>query len=207
MPHVVYLHSALSRDRFAAIPAGPDRRRLLSATRLDVTLAMVVAGAVNIGMLLLAAGALRGAPDVDTIAGAHAAVDAHLGEVVGILFAVGLLASGLASTAVGCQAGGEIMAGLLHRRLPVALRRAVTLVPALIILALGVEPTTVLVLSQVVLSLGLPFVLIPLVRLTSNRSVMGADVNRRATTVAAWIITAAVGVLNLVLVAAVLGLG
>src|SRR4029078_8630393 len=77
MPHVVYLHSALSRARFAAIPAGPDRRRLLSATRLDVTLAMVVAGAVNIGMLLLAAGALRGAPDVDTIAGAHAAVNAH----------------------------------------------------------------------------------------------------------------------------------
>ena len=206
MPHVVYLHSALTRDRFGLVPAGPLRRRLLAATRVDVAVAMVIAGGVNISMLLLAAGALRGADGVDTIEGAHAAISAQLGPLVGVLFGVGLLASGLASTSVGCHAGSVIMQGLLRRSVGLPVRRMLTLVPAMLILIAGVEPTTVLVVSQVILSLGLPFVLIPLVRLTSSRTVMGADVSPRLTTVAAWTITAAIIALNLALVAGVLGL-
>ena len=206
MPHVVYLHSALTRDRFGRVPAGPVRRRLLTATRVDVAVAMVIAGGVNISMLLLAAGALRGAQGVDTIEGAHAAISAQLGPLVGVLFGIGLLASGLASTSVGCHAGSVIMQGLLRRSVSLPLRRMLTLVPAMLILVVGVEPTTVLVVSQVILSLGLPFVLIPLVRLTASRTVMGEDANPLLTTVAAWMITAAIIALNLALVAGVLGL-
>src|SRR6476661_3710426 len=116
MPHVVYLHSALTRDRFGHVEAGPARRRLLSATKTDVVLAMLLAGAVNISMLLLAASGLRGLDDVDSIEGAHAAISGILGPVVGTLFAVGLLASGLASTSVGSYAGSVIMEGLLAKR-------------------------------------------------------------------------------------------
>ncbi len=206
MPHVVYLHSALSRDRFGVVPPGPPRVRLLRATRLDVTAAMVLAGGVNIAMLLLAASALRGGPEVDTIDGAHAAVSAELGPVIAMLFAIGLLASGLASTSVGCYAGSVIMAGLLKRQVPLLTRRIVTLIPALIILAAGAEPTAVLIISQVVLSFGLPFVLVPLVRLTSDRALMGADTSPRSTTIAAWTVTAAITSLNLLLIAGTIGI-
>ncbi len=206
MPHAVYLHSALTRDRFGHTEPGPARARLLRATRIDVTGAMVLAGGVNIAMLLLAASALRGRSGVDTIDGAHAAVSADLGPVIGVLFGVGLLVSGLASTSVGCYAGSVIMSGLLRRKVNLLVRRAVTLVPALAILAIGAEPTSVLIISQVVLSFGLPFVLIPLVRLTSDRTVMGADANPRGTTVAAWIVTAGITMLNLVLIGGATGL-
>ena len=177
MPHVVYLHSALTRDRFGRVAAGPARRRLLQATRTDVVFAMILAGTVNVAMLLLAASALRGQDGVDTIEGAHAAVTAALGPAVGVLFGIGLLASGLASTSVGCYAGSVIMEGLLKVRVNLLTRRVITLIPALIVLAAGADPTTVLVISQVVLSFGLPFVLIPLLRLTSNRELMGVDAN------------------------------
>lgn len=207
MPHAVYLHSALSRDRFGRVEAGPRRRRLLSVTRTDVTVAMVLAGGVNIAMLLLAASGLPGpggdGGDLGTIEGAHAAITDSLGPVVGVLFAVGLLASGLASTSVGSYAGGVIMEGLLRRRMPALLRRVVTLVPALLILAAGADPTSVLILSQVVLSFGLPFVLIPLMRMTSDPALMGAEVNRWATKVAGWVIVAAIVFLNIFLVAGV----
>ena len=162
MPHVVYLHSALTRDRFGRIEAGPQRHRLLRATRTDVFFAMILAGSVNIAMLLLAAAGLGGQEGVGTIEGAHAAVTANIGPVIGVLFAIGLLASGLASTSVGCYAGSVIMQGLLRRKMNLLLRRVITLVPALIVLAIGADPTTVLVISQVVLSFGLPLVLIPL---------------------------------------------
>src|SRR6476660_7247376 len=157
MPHVVYLHSALTRDRFGLVPPGPQRRRLISATRTDVVLAMLLAGAVNISMLLLAASGLRGLDDGDSIEGAHAAISGILGPVVGTLFAVGLLASGLASTSVGSYAGSVIMEGLLAKRVSPFLRRSITLIPALVLLAVGADPTTVLVISQVALSFGLPF--------------------------------------------------
>lgn len=163
-----------------ARPTGPqagDGRartaRLIRATRVDVVWALAVAGAVNIALLLLAASALSGAEGTDTIEGAHAAITASLGPAVGVIFAVGLLASGLASTSVGAYAGSEIMAGLLHVRVPLLLRRAVTLVPALVIIGVGAEPTWALVLSQVVLSFGIPLAIVPLMRATGSEALMG----------------------------------
>jgi manganese transport protein len=173
---------------------------MLRATRLDVVLALILAGGVNIAMLLLAASTLGGVSGTDTIAGAHTAIVATLGTAIGVLFAVGLLASGLASSAVGSYAGSEIMAGLLHVRVPVMLRRVLTAIPALVILALGVAPTTALVVSQVVLSFGIPFALVPLVRLTSDRALMGAGVNRRPVALLAWLAVLVIVVLNLVLI-------
>lgn len=173
MPHAIYVHSALARDRHGRADAGPWRDRLLRATRWDVGIALVVAGLVNIGLLLLAASGLRGVPGTDSIEGAHAAIADALGPVVAVAFAVGLLASGLASTSVGAYAGATIMAGLLNRRIPVLTRRAVTIIPAVLLLALGADPTWTLVVSQVVLSFGIPFAVIPLVRLTRSRAVMG----------------------------------
>lgn len=196
MPHAIYAHSALARDRFA--PAGTAARgdgalaerrgiptgRLLRATRWDVSIAMLIAGTVNLCILLLAAANLAGVPGTDSLEGAYAALHDGLGPTVAVLFAVGLLASGLASTSVGAYAGAEIMHGLLHVRVPLVARRLVTLVPALAILSIGVDPTLALVLSQVVLSFGIPFALIPLVALTARRDVLGGFRNRTATTIA-----------------------
>lgn len=198
MPHAIYAHSALSRDRFGANPrlapadaateaarTEPSRiRRLLTATRWDVTIAMIIAGSVNLGILLLAAANLAGVPGTDSLEGAHAALAAGLGPVVATFFAVGLLASGLASTSVGAYAGAEIMHGLLHVRIPLLARRLITLIPALVILGLNVDPTLALVLSQVVLSFGIPFALIPLVALTAQKRTLGVWANRSWTTVA-----------------------
>ncbi|WP_214467762.1 Nramp family divalent metal transporter [Microbacterium flavescens] len=204
MPHAIYAHSALARDRFApprpapGADASPGPRieapldelrgigtaRLLRATKWDVTIAMLIAGTVNLCILLLAAANLAGVPGTDTLEGAYAALDVGLGPAVATLFAVGLLASGLASTSVGAYAGAEIMHGLLHVRVPLLARRLVTLIPALAILAVGVDPTLALVLSQVVLSFGIPFALIPLVALTAKTEVLGRFRNRALTTIA-----------------------
>ena len=200
MPHAVYLHSALARDRHGQPAEGPERTRLLSATKVDVGIAMVLAGAVNMAMLLLAASALQGSPDVESLEGVHAAVGTQLGGGIALLFAIALLASGFASTAVGCYAGAVVMDGLLRVRIPLPTRRLVTLVPALVVLYVGVDPTSALVLSQVVLSFGIPFALVPLVWLTARRSVMGSAVNRLWTTIAAAVVSAAVIALNLALV-------
>ncbi|MCC3315941.1 Nramp family divalent metal transporter [Nocardia africana] len=199
MPHAIYLHSGLTRDRHGRTEPGPRRSRLLRATRMDVGLAMIIAGAVNLAMLLMAAATLGGR-DVDSIESAHAAVRDALGPWAALLLAVALLASGLASTSVGAYAGAMIMDGLLRRKVPLLLRRVVTLIPALLILAAGVDPTRALIVSQVVLSFGIPFALIPLVRFTGDRVLMGADANRRATTVAAWLIAAVISALNLLLI-------
>ena len=198
MPHAIYVHSALARDRHGHRP--DELPRVLQATRWDVGLSMLVAGAVNIAMLLLAAASLQGVAGTDSIEGAHAAITQALGPAVGVLFGVGLLASGLASTSVGCYAGATIMGGLLHIKLPMLARRALTLIPALVILAIGVNPTTALVLSQVFLSLGIPFALIPLVRLTSDPALMGSHVNSPALRATAWVVIALVIALNLALV-------
>ncbi|WP_457144102.1 Nramp family divalent metal transporter [Mycobacterium sp. URHB0021] len=200
MPHAVYLHSGLARDRHGHPDAGPHRRRLLKITRLDVVLAMLAAGAVNLSMVLVAATNLQGRDNTDSIEGAHAAVRDTLGPTVALFFAVGLLASGLASTSVGAYAGAMIMQGLLHRSYPLLLRRLVTLIPALVILAIGVDPSRALVLSQVVLSFGIPFALIPLVRMTSDRRLMGDDTNHRLTTVLGWSVAILISVLNVVLI-------
>jgi manganese transport protein len=200
MPHAVYLHSGLARDRHGHPEPGAPRRRLLRVTRYDVGLAMLVAGAVNLAMLLVAATNLQGRDNTDSIEGAHAAVRDTLGPTVALLFAIGLLASGLASTSVGAYAGAMIMQGLLRRSYPLLLRRLVTLIPALAILAIGVDPSRALVLSQVVLSFGIPLALIPLIRLTGNPALMGADVNHRITTTLGWVVAGLISVLNVVLI-------
>ena len=194
MPHAIYAHSALTRDRFApAVPTaaadleaarGLSTPRLLRATRWDVTIALAVAGTVNLAILLLAAANLTGVEGTDSLEGAYAALRDGLGPLVATLFAIGLLASGLASTSVGAYAGAEIMHGLLRVRVPLLARRLVTLIPALLILGAGIDPTLALVLSQVVLSFGIPFALIPLVVLTARRDVLGVHRNRTLTTVA-----------------------
>jgi manganese transport protein len=200
MPHAVYLHSGLARDRHGQPEAGRQRRWLLKVTRVDVGLAMLVAGAVNLSMVLVAATNLQGIDATDSIEGAHAAVRDTLGPTVALFFAIGLLASGLASTSVGAYAGAMIMQGLLQRTYPLLLRRLVTLIPALVILAIGVDPSRALVMSQVVLSFGIPFALIPLVRLTSNRDLMGDDANHRLTTALGWAVAILISGLNVVLV-------
>ncbi|WP_036921568.1 Nramp family divalent metal transporter [Propionicicella superfundia] len=198
MPHAIYVHSALARDRHGG--GGTDLGRLLRATRWDVVVSMVVAGAVNIAMLLLAAASLQGVGGTDSIQGAHAAISTALGPAVGVLFGIGLLASGLASTSVGCYAGAAIMSGLLRIRVPMVVRRAVTLIPALLILGSGVNPTWALVLSQVLLSVGIPFALAPLVWLTGRPTVMGRFANSLALRVVAWVVVGLIVALNLVLV-------
>ena len=200
MPHAIYLHSALARDRHGTT-ADPGRiRRLLHATRVDVVLALVLAGAVNIAMLLVAASALRGVDGTDTIEGAYHAISSALGPAIGVVFAIGLLASGLASTSVGSYAGATIMGGLLKLRVPLLVRRIVTLIPAVIILAAGVDPTWALVLSQVFLSLGIPFAMIPLLRLTGSRAVMGASADRLWVRILGGVVAGLVVLLNLALV-------
>jgi manganese transport protein len=200
MPHAVYLHSGLARDRHGQVEPGRQRRMLLRVTRWDVGIAMVLAGAVNLSMLLVAATNLQGQENTDSIEGAHAAVQGMLGTTVALLFAVGLLASGLASSSVGAYAGAMIMSGLLRFSMPLVLRRLITLVPALAILAIGLDPSRVLVLSQVVLSFGIPFALIPLVRLTGDRTLMGDDANHRVTTALGWSVAAMITALNVVLI-------
>ncbi|RAX18383.1 divalent metal cation transporter MntH [Pseudarthrobacter sp. AG30] len=200
MPHAIYLHSALARDRHGFSPDPGVRSRLIRATRVDVAGALLLAGIVNIAMLLLAATSLRGVEGTDTIAGAHAAVTSALGPVIGVVFAVGLLASGLASTSVGCYAGATIMGGLLKVRVPLLVRRIITLIPALVVLGAGIEPTLALVLSQVLLSFGIPFALIPLIRLTGSREVMGIHVDSKPLRLAGWTSAALIVGLNCVLI-------
>lgn len=196
MPHAIYAHSALARDRFGRVDGVGARRRILTATRIDVTVALAIAGTVNLAILLLAAHSLAGVAGTDSLEGAHAAIGVALGPVVATLFAVGLLASGLASTSVGAYAGAEIMHGLLEVRMPLVARRLVTLIPALIVLAIGFDPTRALVLSQVVLSFGIPFALVPLVVLTRDRTLMGDQANRWFTTLGASLAAVFLIVLN-----------
>ncbi|POH64652.1 divalent metal cation transporter [Cryobacterium zongtaii] len=199
MPHAIYAHSALTRDRFPMQEGPAATRRLLWATKWDVTIAMAIAGTVNLAILLLAASALQGVPGTDSLEGAYAALQSTLGPVVATVFAIGLLASGLASTSVGAYAGAEIMHGLLKLRVPLLLRRIVTLIPALLILGVGFDPTQALVLSQVVLSFGIPFALIPLVWLTAQRGLLGDFANRWFTTAAGAVAAVLLVSLNAVL--------
>lgn len=182
MPHAIYAHSALVRDRFGLVQAGVQRTRILRATRVDVTVALVIAGGVNLAMLLIGAVNLAGMPGTDSLDGVYGALESTLGPVIAILFAVALLASGLASTSVGAYAGAEIMSGLTSLNLPLIWRRVITLLPAIIILAAGVDPTWALIISQVVLSFGIPFALVPLILLSRDRTLVGELANRGWTT-------------------------
>ncbi|WP_036960955.1 Nramp family divalent metal transporter [Promicromonospora kroppenstedtii] len=197
MPHAIYLHSSLARDHLHAPSTSVPR--ILRATRVDVVLALILAGSVNIAMLLLAAANLAGREGTDTIEGAHAAIAGTLGPVVGVLFAVGLLASGLASTSVGAYAGAEIMSGLLKVRVSLLTRRVVTLLPAILLLMTGISPTWLLVVSQVVLSFGIPFAMIPLVKLTRDRALLGEHRNALTTQVLAWVVAGVIVALNVTL--------
>jgi manganese transport protein len=200
MPHAIYVHSALARDRHGIAEGAGETARILRATKWDVVIALGIAGLVNIGMLLLAAVNLRNVAGTDTIQGADAAISVALGPGIALIFAIGLLASSLASTSVGSYAGATIMAGLLKRRIPIFVRRVVTLIPALLILGLSVDPTLALVLSQVLLSFGIPFALIPLARLTSDRALMGVSVNNRFMRIALGTIVVLVVSLNVALI-------
>jgi manganese transport protein len=184
MPHAIYLHSALIRDRFGVVRTVPARRRLLTATRIDVVAAMLVAGATNVMLIAIAAGSLAGS-GVTELEQAYHLFDERSGALAAACFGLALLVSGLVSSSVGTYAGSVILAGFLRRSIPVTVRRLVTIVPALGILALGLEPTRALVLSQVTLSIGIPFALWPLVFFTRDASLMGELVNRRITTLAA----------------------
>lgn len=199
MPHAVYLHSSLVRHRHGQL-SHRDAFELLRTTRFDIVCAMAMAGAVNLGLLMVAASALRGHPAGDTIEGIHAALGAELGPTVAIMFGVGLLFSGFASTAVGSYAGSEVMAGLLKYKTPVMVRRGLTAAPSLIVLALGVPPTEALILSQIVLSFGIPFALIPLIRFNRSAELTDDHPLPLATTVMAWAIAAAIIALNLTLI-------
>ncbi len=200
MPHVIYLHSALTQGRIQPRDDG-ERRHLLRFLRLDVLIAMAIAGVVNMLMLAIAASLFHGSSlaDVDTIEGAHRGFEQLVGGGAALAFAGALLASGMASSSVGTYAGQVIMQGFIERTIPLALRRLVTMTPALVVLAIGLDPTRSLVISQVVLSFGIPFALIPLVWLTSRRDVMGALVNRRATTLLGAAVAAAIVALNVFL--------
>jgi manganese transport protein len=197
MPHVIYLHSALTQHRIAPTD-DRERHELLRFQRLDVTVAMGVAGLVNMSMLIIAASLFHGSglTGVDSIEGAHDQFAKLVGEASAIAFALALLASGLASSSVGTYAGQVVMQGFIARTIPIVLRRAITMAPALLVLGLGLNPSRSLVISQVVLSFGIPFALVPLVLLTRRRDVMGALVNRRITTALASIVAALIIALN-----------
>jgi manganese transport protein len=200
MPHVIYLHSALTNGR-TPVRDEHERGRVLRFERLDVIVALSLAGLLNMAMLAVAAKlfhthALAG---ISSIPQVHAQLGHLVGGTAALAFAVALLASGASSSSVGTYAGQVVMAGFINVRIPVHLRRAVTMVPALAVLAAGMNPTNALVLSQVVLSFGIPFALIPLVALTSRADLMGMHVNRRLTTVAAWGCAGLISALNVFL--------
>ena len=208
MPHAIYLHSALTKGRTDVRDAA-DRRRVLRFERTDVILALGLAGIVNMAMLAVAAKLFHDTPGwshVDTIVGAHQGFEHLVGGTAALAFAVALLASGASSSSVGTYAGQVVMAGFVNLRIPLLLRRALTMLPALVVIGIGVSPTNALVLSQVVLAFGIPFALVPLLLLTRRRDVMGVHVNRRGTTAVAAAIVALVSVLNVFLLAQAFGL-
>jgi manganese transport protein len=200
MPHAIYLHSGLTSSRYRAT-TDAQRRIALSAQRIDVVVAMTVAGLMNLALLVIAASALSGTGvDLTTLDQAHDQLGEVLGAGAALTFACGLLASGFAASSVGTLSGQFVMEGFLRRRVPLVVRRGVTLVPALAVLAAEVDATQALLTSQVVLSFGIPFALVPLVLLTRDRRVMGALVNRRATTGAASAAAVVIIALNLYLI-------
>jgi manganese transport protein len=206
MPHVIYLHSALTKNR-ARWDDETSRRRLLRSQRTDVAIALGAAGVTNLLILVLAASLLR-----DVGLGGHDPIDflhSELGRVVGggaaLAFAAALLASGLSSSSVGTYAGQVVMQGFIKRRVPLLVRRGVTMLPALVVLTLGLPATQVLVISQVTLSFGIPFALVPLLLLTRRKDLMGKFVNRRLTTAAAAACAALIIGLNTFLIVGTFG--
>jgi manganese transport protein len=207
MPHVIYLHSALTQNRI--IPRNDDEAKTLYRyTRIDVLIAMAIAGLINISMLVVAATVFFGSglTGVDSLDGAHRTLEPILGGASSVLFALALTASGISSSTVGTMSGQVVMQGFIRRRIPLFVRRIVTMIPAFVVIGIGLDPTHTLVISQVVLSFGIPFALIPLVMFTSRKDVMGVLVNRRATVVAAVVVAALISGLNVFLLGQTFGL-
>ena len=203
MPHVIYLHSSLTQGR--VVGAGDaDRRKIFRFTVVDVLVAMGLAGAINLAMLATAAavfhsrGQFAAGGDLGQV---FSGLNGYLGAHAGTVFGVALLVSGIASSCVGTMSGQVVMQGFIHRQIPVFARRAITMVPAFVLIAVGFSATRALVLSQVFLSFGIPFALIPLVLFTANRKLMGSLVNRPLTSVAACLVTAVIVILNVYLLA------
>ena len=201
MPHVVYLHSALTKTRVTCRNDG-ERRRLLRFQRLDVVLALGLAGLVNVAMIAVAASVFHGTDGVgsDSIEAAHAGLSRLAGGGAALAFAVALLASGLSSSSVGTYAGQVVMQGFIRRRIPLLARRGLTMLPALAVLALGLPVTSTLIVSQVLLSFGIPFALIPLALVTRRRDVMGALVNTRVVTALMFGVAGVITALNVYLI-------
>jgi manganese transport protein len=216
MPHVIYLHSALTQQRI--VPQNDEEaHKLFKYTRIDVLLAMSIAGLINMAMLVVAATVFFGSglTNVESLEGAHRTLEPILGGASSVLFALALTASGLSSSTVGTLSGQVVMQGFIRRRIPLFVRRLVTMVPAFVVIGLGPEgwdiahnldPSRTLVISQVVLSFGIPFALVPLVMFTSRRDVMGTLVNRRTTIVAAVCVAGLISALNVFLLAQTFGL-
>lgn len=200
MPHVIFLHSSLTQHRIKA-PDGQQKRRLFRFELLDVIIAMSLAGLVNLFMLVMASATFfqHGLTTIATINDAYRTLQPLLGNAASTIFAVSLLASGLSSSTVGTMAGQVIMQGFLRRQIPIWLRRLITMVPALVVIAVNLDPTSTLVISQVVLSFGIPFALIPLVMFTRRRDLMGTLANHRVTTFIASIVVGLIVVLNVFL--------
>jgi manganese transport protein len=200
MPHVIYLHSALTQRRVVGTTED-ERRRIARFERVDVVIAMTIAGLVNVSMLVVAAGVFhsRGLVEVADLDEAYHGLGQLVGSHADMIFGVALLASGLSSSSVGTLAGQVVMQGFIRRQIPIFLRRAVTMTPALVVLAVGVNPTEALVLSQVALSFGIPFALVPLALFCRDRSLMGSLVNGRMTNVAAAVVTTLIVALNVFL--------
>lgn len=199
MPHVVYLHSALSRDRHGKSQK-LELKKLLKATKIDVGLAMILAGSVNISMLLLAASALSGEPGTDSLEGIFNALGSNISPVIAGLFGLSLLVSGFASTTVGAHAGAVIMEGMLKRSIPLLVRRVITIIPAVMIVGFGIDPTQALIISQVILSFGIPFALVPLLLVTSSSKIMGDQRNSKTIIGLLGVIVGVIIILNLALI-------
>jgi manganese transport protein len=207
MPHVIYLHSALTQNR--VVPQNDEEaKRLYRYTKIDVVIAMTIAGLINMAMLVVAATVFFGSGllNVDSLEGAHRTLAPILGGASSTLFALALLASGLSSSTVGTLSGQVVMQGFIDRKIPIFVRRLVTMLPALAVAAIGLDPSRTLVISQVILSFGIPFALIPLVWFTSRRDLMGALANRRATTLVAAAVAGLISLLNVFLLGQTFGL-
>ena len=208
MPHAIYLHSALTQSRI--VTREPSKlKRLFKFELADVLIAMGMASLVNGAMLIMSAATFhsQGLQNIGTIEEAHRTLEPLLGPAASVVFALSLLASGLSSSSVGTMAGQVIMQGFLHREIPVWIRRSVTMIPSLIVISLGLDPTSTLVFSQVVLSFGLPFAIIPLVMFTSNSQLMGVLVNRKITTILATVVAGLIVLLNFYLLYVTFGGG
>jgi len=200
MPHVIFLHSSLTQNRIV-IHDPQQRRRLFRFELIDVIIAMSIAGLINLSMLIMAASTFytNGLTSIASIEEAYRTLQPLLGSAAGTIFAISLLASGLSSSTVGTMAGQVIMQGFLHRQIPIWVRRLVTMLPALVVIAINLDPTRTLVISQVILSFGIPFALIPLVLFTRRRDLMGILVNHRITTIIGSIFAGLIVALNLYL--------